>query len=257
MDNENESLFLTELNQINNEETFDLDLINGQIAKCKQLTTAQLKELIKTIVDSPLTQTRFISTVTEIISESVKVPDNYILTTIDKLLFLLELRIQSISSKMTLNNNGSLVAVDFQSIKQNLHQTIKNNNVLFESKEISEGKFSVSFGVSTLLAETQLNEEIYKFVIINADDEEEVSKILGEAFVNEIAKCVKTVKVNEKVMDLSTVNFSTRLKIIESLPAYLIQKVVEYIENYKRVIEECLTVEGVLIHIDGSLFSVR
>jgi hypothetical protein len=48
------------------------------------------------------------------------------------------------------------------------------------------------------------------------------------------------------------------LKTVESLPASSIQKVIEYIEQHKKAIEDCLIVsEGVSVPIDGSLFSLR
>jgi hypothetical protein len=58
-------------------------------------------------------------------------------------------------------------------------------------------------------------------------------------------------------MDLSTGTFENRVKVIESVPASAIQKAIEYIEKQKRVIDECLTVNGYTIPIDGSLFSLR
>ena len=102
-----------------------------------------------------------------------------------------------------------------------------------------------------------MNEEIYKNSNPNVEDPEELRKVLGEAFINEIAKAVRTLTIDEKTLDLSTVTFKSRLKTIETLPASLIQKVIEYIEEYKKVVDDCLTVNGHTIVIDGSLFSLR
>jgi hypothetical protein len=76
-------------------------------------------------------------------------------------------------------------------------------------------------------------------------------------FINEIAKAVQSLTIEDKTLDLSTVTFKSRLKTIESLPASLIQKVIEYVESYKKVIDECLVVDGYTVPIDGSLFSLR
>ena len=50
------------LNTIADEQTFELSLTNTNL-QCKQLTTLQLKELIETVVDSPVTQAIFNSAI--------------------------------------------------------------------------------------------------------------------------------------------------------------------------------------------------
>ena len=256
MSTENNEFFEL-LKTLANEQAFDLELLNGTTIKCKQLSTAQLKELIKTIVDSPITQIEFNSTATRIFKQSATFPDGYVPNVIDRLLFLLETRIQTISSKMTIVNNDSSFVVDFENVKQKIKEQIALNKSLFEQGESSESSFGLTFGPPTLLAEEQLNSEIYSDMIVNTDDPQELRKLVGNIFVYEIAKSLKTVKIQDKIMDLSTGTFENRVKVIESIPASAIQKAIEYIEKQKRVIDECLTVNDYTIPIDGSLFSLR
>jgi len=244
------------LNELVNEQTFDLELTDGTITKTKQLTTAQLKELIKTVVDSPITQSQFNSTATKIFVESLNQPKDK-LTIVDRLLFLLAIRANSLSPTKEIEQEHKKITVNFNQISKKLIEKIKQHKEKFASKEFSLDKITLGVSVPLLTTESQLNEELYKNQTINVEDTEQLRKVLGEAFINEIAKTVEFLTINEKTLDLSTVTFKSRLKTIESLPAQLIQKVIEYIEDYKKIVDECLTVDGYTVPIDGSLFSVR
>jgi hypothetical protein len=259
MSSENKE-FYDLLDSIVNDQSFDLELTPNQTPetiKCKQLSTAQLKELIKAVVDSPLTQSAFNSTASKVFKESIvssPVPE---LNVVDRLLFLIETRIQSLSPTSTVTRDDKEIKLDFEQIKQTLQKNIKENANLFASKSVQHEKITVEVCVPLLATETQLNEELYKNANINVEDADQLRKVLGEAFINEIAKSIKTLTIQDKTLDLSTVTFKSRLKTVESLPASLIQKVIEYIEGYKKVVDQALTVDGYLIPIDGSLFSVR
>ena len=261
MSNDNKE-FYDLLNSIVDEQTFPLQLSpkedgTSETVSCKALSTAQLKELIKTVVDSPLTQASFNSTATRIFKQSILNSSELSLNTIDRLLFIIGTRIQSLAPTTTISVDGEDIAVDFQQVKVKLDEKLKESFNLLQVSSATEGKLSITFGPALLAAEGQLNEEIYKNTNPNVEDPEELRKVLGEAFINEIAKAVRTLTIDEKTLDLSTVTFKSRLKTIESLPASLIQKVIEYIEEYKKVVDDCLTVDGHTIVIDGSLFSLR
>lgn len=245
------------LNELVNEQTFDLELTNGSFVKCKSLSTAQLKELVKAVVDSPITQSQFNSTATKIFKQSVQDSTEYVPNVVDRLLFLIETRIRSLSSTSTVTFNDKDIIINFEEVKKKLLDSIKTNKSLFESKVVILDKLGVSFSIPSIAVEAQLNEELHKDVNINVDDIDQLRRVLGEAFINEIAKTVNSVSIEDKTLDFSGVTFKSRLKTIESLPASLIQSVIEYIEKYKKVVDEALTVEGYTIPIDGSLFTVR
>ena len=237
-------------------ETFDITLTDGNSYKFRQLTTKQLKELVKTVVDSPLTQSVFNTTLSKIMKDSLIGEGSF--NVIDRLIFAIETRIQSLSPSVTVTQNEKTTTIDLVEIKNKLNKSITDNSALLEDKTFETAQIKLTVGVPSVKTETQLNEEFYKNVDINVQTQEELRKILGEAFINEIAKAIKTIEIADKTMDLSSVNFKTRLKTVESLPASSIQKVIEYIEQHKKAIEDCLVVsEGVSVPIDGSLFSLR
>lgn len=237
-------------------ETFDITLTDGKAYKFRQLTTNQLKELVKTVVDSPLTQSVFNTTLSKIMKDSLVGEGSF--NVIDRLLFAIETRIQSLSPSVTITQDNKSTTIDLIEVRDKLIKAIADSASLLEDGTYETAQLKLTFGVPSVKTETQLNEELYKNVDINIQTPEELRKILGDAFINEIAKAIKTIEVSGKSIDLSSVNFKSRLKTVEALPASSIQKVIEYIEKHKKAIEDSLIAsEGVSVPIDGSLFSLR
>jgi hypothetical protein len=248
------------LSSITAEQVFSFDLApreNPVTVSCKQLNTSQLRDLIKAAVDSPLTQFTFNSTVTKVFKDSLIEVPTISLNALDRLLFMIETRIQSLSPTKTVEHEGKPLEISFENVKKKLRKQISANTAKFTPSTATEGKITVTFGVGLLAAESQLNEEIYKDVEVSVENIGELRKVIGEAFINEIAKSVQTISVEEKTLDLSTVSFKSRLKAVESLPASLIQNVISYVEAYKKIIDDCLTVNGYSIPVDSTLFSLR
>ena len=260
MDTTSNKEFYDLLNSVITTESFSLTLTDGKEYAFKQLSTSQLKDLIKTVVDSPLTQSVFNNTISRIMRESLVTEgiDASLFSVVDRLLFALETRIQSISPKITLSKEDVTEEVDLQQVKQKLAENIKNNSILFADSSNVSNQVEVTFGVPLIKTETQLNDELYKDVNLNVENQEELRKILGETFINELAKSIKAVKVQDKELDLSTVTFKSRLKTVESLPASLISNVISYIEKYRKILDDSLVIsDTITVPVDGTLFSLR
>lgn len=250
------------LEQLKQENSFSLTLTDGNSYQFSQLTTVQLKELIKTVIDSPLTQSAFNSSSTKVFEQSLIDAGEKTLkdfNAIDRLLFILQTRIQSISPEAKLTTKDEKkVSVNLQQVLQSLQQAVALNLSLFQDGSEIEGKVQVTFGVPSLILDAQMNEELYKDTNLQVENMEQLRKVIGEAFINEIAKAIKTITIDSSTIDFNTQNFKSRLKVVESLPAILTQKVIQYIEKYKEVIDKCLTVqEDLILNVDGSLFSSR
>lgn len=248
------------LNSIAEEQTFSFQLVTTEeplTVTCKQLTTLQLKDLVKSAVDSPLTQSVFSSTVSRIFQDSLVDKIGLKLNVVDRLLFVLETRIQSFSPTKEVEYEGKTITVDFKKVTAKLRDQIKANKDKFATVSVTEGDLTMQIGIPFIQTDLQLNEEIYKDIDIDVQNTEQLRKIIGEAFINEIAKSIYSVSTKEKVIDLSNRSFKQRLALVESLPASLIQKVINYVEQYKKVVETSLTVNGYVIPIDSTLFSLR
>lgn len=252
--------FLKLINEVNSSETFDITFTNGTTLTFKELTTNQLKSLVKAIVDSPLTQAEFNNTLFDIMKDSCVNKDvNFAdYNVVDRLIFCLTTRIHSLSETLTLVTEKKTYNVKLKEILKNLIETIQIKSESFKDGTTTKGNITLTYGLPTLRVEEQLNRELYKDKNINVDTADELRKLLGEAFINEIAKSVKTAMFKDNVLDFSSQNFKSRLHILEQLPALAVQEVITFIEIYKKEIENALRLdESTVLPIDGSLFSLR
>jgi hypothetical protein len=248
--------FLDLLTALTESETFDLLLTDNKNYKFKQLTTNNLKQLIKTVVDSPLTRAKFNITLTEIMKESLvdSGVDFDLLNIVDRLLFCIETRIQSISPTIVLSG----IEVDLREVKKDLDGVFQKNPDLFKTQVLTKDQTVITYGIPFIKADAQLNDYIHKSKTIKIENTEDLRNVLGEAFLNEIAKTLYSITIKDTPMDLLTVDFATRIKMIEKLPAHFIQEILTFIEKYKSLLDICLeTKAGANLTIDGSLFSIR
>ena len=250
------------LSSLATSETFTIELTDGVNYTFRQLTTNQLKELIKTIVDSPLTQSAFNSTISKVMKDSIVNEGINVssFNVVDRLLFCLSTRIESLSPSLTLTQDNETLQVNLIEVLNNILESIKENKDLFvpQTTESLNKTVQLVYGIPTIGVENQLNDELYKNLDISVDTSSELRKVLGEAFINEIAKTIQTVTANSQTLDLSAGSFKARLKTVETLPALLIKKVIDFAEQYKKVTDELLvTKEKYTVPIDGSLFSLR
>lgn len=216
--------------------------------KFKQLTTEQLKRILKTVVDSPVYNTEFTLTFNDIIKEncldtSVTIND---FTVYDKIFILLKTRIESISEnynysptkeeKQENNLNIEKVSVNLTDIYQN---AIKNCESLPEEL-IEVDQCTIKCNLPSLSTENKLEKELHKNVKIEVESPEELRNIIGETFINEVTKFISSVKVNDQSIELTNIDFKNRIKIVEQLPTNLINKVIKYIEGYRNITKNVL-----------------
>jgi hypothetical protein len=209
--------------------------------KFKQLTTEQLKRILKSVVDSPVYNTEFTLSFNDIIKENCL--DNTVttqnFTIYDKIFILLKTRIESISSDFNYiftkeekdENNLKLekTPIDLSSIYQ---LAVKNYHTLSEEL-IEQDQCSIKCNLPSLLTENKLEKELHKNVKLEVESPEELRNIIGETFINEVTKFISSIKVNDTSIDLTSIDFKNRIKIVEQLPTNLINKVIKYIETYR------------------------
>jgi len=217
--------------------------------KFKQLTTDQLKRLLKTIIDSPVYSTEFILTFNSIINENCldKEVDTNSLNIFDKLIIIFKLRIESISQEYTLNftdeeikDNKLSEKTKTISLKEHLEKFLETN-VNFESQTITNNDCTIICNLPTLGAENKLEKELHKNIKIDINTPEELRNIVGETFINEIAKFISNITIKDSTIDLLTLDFKNRIKIIENLPTSIINDVIKYIEQYRKIAKSLTT----------------
>jgi len=211
----------------------------------KQLTTEQLKRILKTALVAPIYNTDFILTFNNIIRENCldKSINVNTLTIYDKVLITYKTKIVSISPEYTFNfTENEIGTYLLQETNKTIDLTDIFNNfidkkIVFEPKTISDDNCTVICNIPTLLTEDKLEKEIHKDIVLDFDYEKEINKIIGEAFVSEITKYVISISIGDTSVDLLQIPFKDRISIIESLPINVTGEILKYIENYKEAIE--------------------
>jgi hypothetical protein len=217
--------------------------------KFKQLTTEQLKRLLKTIIDSPVYSTEFILTFNSIIKENCLDPEFDInnLTVYDKLIILYKTRIESISQSYT------FYFTDEEINQYNLKEKSKTisladhfDNFLkecinFNSVTYTHNDCIITCNLPTLGTENKLEKELHKNTKIDINTPEELRVVIGDTFINEITKFISSITINETVIDFLVLDFKNRIKIVESLPTSAINNAIKYIESYRNIIKKLIT----------------
>jgi len=237
----------------------DLKLSNGTVVKSKNLSTSQLREFIKTMSDSPLTQALFNTAATKVFKESIiDLPADYNPTIYDRLLFLIETRIRSIDSIATLvNSDNASVKIDLNQLQNTLHEIFVQNSETFASKTVTDNTISLTIGTPTLDTELRLNEEVYKDYKTNTETNTELKQLLADFFIYELSKYVSSMSVaSGTVVNFSDLTFKDRVELIQTLPVTLIQHVIDYVEKQKTLIDAPFLVDGMYLAIDSSFFAL-
>jgi len=235
---------------LDNESNFTLFIPSLQKeVKFKQLTTEQLKRILKSVVDSPVYNTEFIKTFNNIIKQNCLEPDVNTdnLTIYDKLLIIFKTKIESISSEFNfvfteeeIQSNNLKEKNKTVNIETHLKEFL-DKGINFEPQIIEYNNSTVTCKLPTIFTENKLEQELHKNIKIEVNTPEELRAIVGETFINEVTKFITDINVNGSNIDLMKLTFKNRISVVENLPTQIINKVIKYIEGYRESVKPLLT----------------
>jgi hypothetical protein len=220
------------------------------------LTIKQQKDIIKTALDVVLSPITFAIVTSEIIKDNLQGKLN--LTILDKPLFLLALRANSLGTKFTAEDNATVL-----SFAENLNQ----KNVIDTSRlceTLSFPNLDITTRVPSIEDDYKINLEC-KRVLENrkSKEEEKVKDLIGEIYIYEIIKFIDSVKltVDDKVEDVkfNVLSIQQKVETVENLPMAVTSRLIESIAKIRVIESEPLkvTVDGkdVTISLDTSFFT--
>jgi hypothetical protein len=77
-------------------------------------------------------------------------------------------------------------------------------------------------------------------------------------FIYEIAKYISSLTLDGRTtLDFTKTSFQERVNVLQKLPVALTQKIVEYIEKQKSVLDQHLIVDGLYLSIDSAFFTIQ
>jgi hypothetical protein len=221
--------------------------------KFKNLNLKQQKDLLKSSVDETLTKLSFIVNFFSIIQDNIIDPVNINdLFIFDRIAIALSLRASGLSSSYTLDDET-----------YNLNDAINR----IPSIDVSTSSLTATLDIKGLSIELEVpklnTDRDISLATINKlknNQDKDIKTLVGELFVHEIIKFVKSVtfktETGDQVTNFNTLKVEDKISIIERFPATLTKQVLEFIKNYRDIENQFTAIGDLNIEIDGSFFSV-
>ena len=232
--------FINKLSELKKEFKVFLPSIKKEVT-AKQINLKQQKDIISTAVNGVLGALQFSKAVNELIIENV---DSDNMFTFDRVPALLALRVESLGDKIKLESG------DIVSLKDSLERAkdVPSFNLV---KEVRIDSIKVKLRIPSLQEENV----ILKRCIQEIDNlkSENLSEAMGLIYIFELLKTIKSVEVEEEVVDFNELKVVDRVKIVEQLPLELYDDITSFLSPIVKFEENILTVNESIIPIDTSL----
>lgn len=215
----------------------------NKTVKFKQLSVKQQKDLIKSALDGALSGLTINNVINNIIINNNV--DKHDLLVTDKLPIIMTLRVAAMGAKYT----------DEKDVELDLSDVVQGKLVFDADTETEidhEGVINVMVAVPTINEDLKINESHHGEL---KKKESEISELMGSFYVYEIVKFVRSITIEEDVIDFSKIKTSEKIQIVESLPAKLNSKIIDFIQQFRQAENTYMTVNDVQISMDARLFS--
>jgi hypothetical protein len=221
--------------------------------KFKALNLRQQKNLLKSSVEETLTKlsfiTNFYSIVQENILETLNINDLYIF---DRIAIAIALRASSIDSKYTIEDNVF-----------DLNDKLKEiPSIAIDIDAITAVVDVQNFTVSLEVPRLGVDRDISAIVMnkIRSSQNDDIRTLIGELFVHEIIKFVKTVtfktETGDTVVEFANIKTEDRLAVIEKFPTLITNQILDFIKRYRELENKFTGLDDNAIEIDGSFFTI-
>jgi len=240
---DNVKSFLDKIQEIGDKKIKVDYLSTGKSGESTPLTFKQQKDLISTVADGPVGALKFQKILNQIVLTNT---GDSLLKSIDRLPIILKLRANAINETIKVGDGE----VKIQSILDKISKKVK-----IKQSDAILGDIQVSVEVPLLTYENQI---IQATIDTLKKDGDELGKSIGSIYTYEIVKYVKTLQFGEDFITFNEIPIKDRVKIIDSLPIDLNKKIIDFIQNIKKMENEWLTVEvngeSKTLEIDVSFF---
>jgi hypothetical protein len=254
------STFNDALNALNTvSEQFKIDVLIPSLNKTltfKEIDAKQQKSLLSAAMDNSIYNNEFVKIFYQILKDNLLNEDTAIIDTlnvVDKNLIGISLRSQ-ISNELTVNFTEDFSGkIDLSNVISKFLGYITPKNEQLELKNDSV-TLVLDIKLPTILDEVSYEQNFHKNYkdVSDLKTNDDVKKLVSDAFIAEISKYVSSIEINSKNISFSTLSFLEKIKIIEKIPSGLIQKVLQKISDWKKDIDSILTVSSKDV-IDGKV----
>lgn len=215
----------------------------------KPINISQQKDLLSTAAIQDIYNTTFIKTMFNILKENYLsegvLPLNN-LNIIDKIIIILSLRanINPIFNNININEIISKIQ--------------KHDMTVFAAQSIESDNIKLICKIPTIYTEFLCESE--RETLNTEDVNEQIQHVVSETIVNELTKFCSELQIGEEDILLDTYSFTERKQIINQLPAFLLEKALNYIISYRKHIEYLLSLNKAnevaeILQLNGVFFS--
>ena len=236
--------FIDDLKQLNEKESIDAYVPSfKKIVPFKVLSVKQHRDIIKTVVDGVEGSVLISKIFNDIIKENSLKDINFKLYDRNKI--LVDTRKEILGNNVTINNN--LYTLD------TLPTYTFNPE---ETKEFEYNGIKVVAEIPTLEVDSKITEksvvEISKF---SAEDNK-VGNSINVLLVYELMKFIKTIELQDSVLQFNELNTYDKKNIVENLPIKLNNMILDFIAKYKEQEQEFYTFsDGTKLSIDAGFLT--
>ncbi len=241
MSNSTTSDFLDKLSSLKNDFKVYVPSLKKEVV-AKPITLKQQKDVISTTVNGVLGALQFTETLNNVILDNVE-GDNFY--TFDRIPIVLGLRSNSLGNKVKAENDEIVsLTTCLESaktpVKFKLNQTVSMHTI------------KVNLRIPTLVEENQ----IIKKCILEIDKikAEDLSEAMGLIYIFELIKHIDSVTIDEQTVDFNDIKVLDRVKIVESLPLKLYEKITMFLSEVAKFDKSLLTVDETNITLDATFF---
>lgn len=249
--NANVNDLLKQLDNINQQALIDIYLPTlKRTVKFKNLTLKQQKHLLRSAIDESLTKLSFNTNIYNIIKENnTESIDVNTLTTIDRTVIALTLRSTGIDK---IYNNGERDI--------NLEDVISNvPNIELTNLEHTFTNDSITISLTAPQLRTDFELSNYSLTKLKQQSTD-LKSIIGELFIYELLKFIKTVTIKSGETDteviFSSIRIEDRISIVEKFSSNITNIILDFIKAYRILENKFCKIGDTTIDIDGSFFTI-
>jgi hypothetical protein len=221
--------------------------------KFKALNLRQQKNLLKSSVEETLTKlsfiTNFYSIIQENILETLNINDLYIF---DRIAIAIALRATSIDSKYTIEDS----VFDLNDKLKEIPSVVIDTDTISTIVDIQN--FTVALEVPRLGIDRDISATVMNK--IRSSQSDDIRTLIGELFIHEIIKFVKTVtfktEAGDTVVEFANIKTEDKLAIIEKFPTLITNQILDFIKKYRELENKFTGLDDNAIEIDGSFFTI-
>ena len=228
--------------------------------KFKEINTEQQKNIIEFYLDPNKNEFNFTKILYSIIKENCKasseVIENFTIFDYSSIAFSLR---NKISNTISVEKEETEEIFDLSEIVENYKSSEypKLENISYSDESI---KIEVELAIPTISEEIKFNEVFYSKIVSNGE-KDNTKELLTNMFLIESSKHVKSIKINDNLIDYLSINEDQKIEIIKLLPTTFTNKVLDKMKEYKDYMYKLQVLtkndDKKLFEVNGSLFMLN